>query len=164
MNFEYCISQLSHNPSIIQQLIHDIPDEQARWKPDANTWSMVEVMQHLVDEERQDFRVRLDHILYRQQEKWQPISNEHVNPQGDLQTLFKTYLEERQHSIEWLNNLTNVDWSIEYETPFRVISAGDMLSSWVAHDILHLRQLVELKWAITTRYLQPYDVAYAGEW
>ena len=164
MNLEYCINQLSHNPNTIQHLIHNIPDEHARWKPDANTWSMVEVMQHLVDEERQDFRIRLDHILYRAKEKWEPSSNEPGDPQGDLQTLFKTYLEERQDSIKWLKNLTDVDWSIEFETPFRVISAGDMLSSWVVHDILHIRQFVELKWAITTRDLQPYSVGYAGEW
>lgn len=164
MNLEYAINQLSHNPNTIQQLIHNIPEEHAQWKPDTNTWSMVEVMQHLVDEERQDFRARLEHILYHRQDKWQPLSNEPTDPQGDLQTLFKMYREERHDSIKWLKSLSNVDWSIEFETPFRVMSAGNMLSSWVVHDILHIRQFVELKWAITTRDLEPYDVDYAGEW
>ena len=164
MNLEYCINQLSHNPNTIQQLIHNIPEEHARWKPDANTWSMVEVMQHLVDEERQDFRFRLKHILSGTKEQWQPINNEPGDPHGDLQMLFKTYLEERQDSIKLLKTLTDADWSIEFETPFRVMSSGDMLASWVAHDILHIRQFVELKWAITTRDLQPYGVGYAGPW
>jgi hypothetical protein len=48
--------------------------------------------------------------------------------------------------------------------PFGQISAGDMFASWVAHDLLHIRQLVELHWAYTTRQLQPYNVEYAGGW
>ena len=85
-------------------------------------------------------------------------------PEGDLQTLFQTYLDERAASITWLTTLTDADWSTTVTTPYRTMSAGDMLASWVAHDILHIRQCVELKWAITTRELQPYDVGYAGGW
>src|SRR5262245_9599451 len=125
MNLEYCINQLSHNPNTIRQLIHNIPEKHARWKPDANTWSMVEVMQHLVDEEREDFRPRLMHILSGTKEQWQPMNDEPGNPYGDLQMLFKTYLEERQDSIKLLKTLTDADWSIEFKTPFRVMSSGD---------------------------------------
>ena len=39
-----------------------------------------------------------------------------------------------------------------------------MLAAWVAHDLLHLRQLVELHYAWTAQQLQPYSVAYAGDW
>ncbi len=164
MNLDYCIKQMSDNPETIRQLIHDIPDDAARWKPDADTWSIIQVMAHLVYEERRDFRVRLDHILNHGQEKFKPITNEIGDPEGDLQTLFTIYLDEREASIKWLKTLTDVDWSTEFTTPYRTMSAGDMLASWVAHDILHIRQFVELKWAITTHALQPYEVGYAGGW
>jgi hypothetical protein len=39
-----------------------------------------------------------------------------------------------------------------------------MVASWVAHDVLHMRQLVELTWAWTTRLVAPYKVNYAGTW
>ena len=38
------------------------------------------------------------------------------------------------------------------------------ISSWVAHDLLHTRQLVELLWAHTEARLKPYGTRYAGEW
>jgi len=36
--------------------------------------------------------------------------------------------------------------------------------AWLAHDILHLRQLVELRWHHLTSEAAPYDVQYAGPW
>jgi hypothetical protein len=44
------------------------------------------------------------------------------------------------------------------------MTAGDMFGAWVAHDLLHFRQLVELFWAYTTHRLEPHEVGYAGEW
>jgi hypothetical protein len=42
--------------------------------------------------------------------------------------------------------------------------AGDMLAAWVAHDILHLRQLIELKYFLLEDEIRPYSARYAGEW
>ncbi|MBK8984873.1 MAG: hypothetical protein IPM39_02140 [Chloroflexi bacterium] len=57
-----------------------------------------------------------------------------------------------------------LDWEAARDAPWGKFTAGDMLAAWVAHDILHLRQLVELKWANTVVELRPYIVQYAGEW
>ncbi len=50
------------------------------------------------------------------------------------------------------------------QTPWGSIRAGDMLAAWVAHDLLHTRQLVELRWAYTTSAVLPFRVNYAGDW
>jgi len=44
------------------------------------------------------------------------------------------------------------------------MKAGDMLASWVAHDGLHIRQLVELRRARTETLANPYFIGYAGDW
>ncbi len=44
------------------------------------------------------------------------------------------------------------------------MTAGDLLAAWVAHDVLHLRQLVELRYAYLVEEAQPNSVGYAGEW
>jgi hypothetical protein len=54
--------------------------------------------------------------------------------------------------------------SVATEGKFGRLSAGDMLMSWVAHDLLHLRQLVELHYAYHKQQAQPYDIGYAGDW
>lgn len=75
------------------------------------------------------------------------------------------FLQERQRSLDWLEEMETPNWDAVRATPWRrQITAGDMLASWVAHDILHMRQLVELKWAATLPDLEPYRVNYAGDW
>jgi hypothetical protein len=44
------------------------------------------------------------------------------------------------------------------------MSAGDLLASWVAHDVLHMRQLVELQRAYVVHLAEPYNTEYAGPW
>jgi hypothetical protein len=39
-----------------------------------------------------------------------------------------------------------------------------MFASWVAHDLLHMRQLVELHWAHTLTLANPHKVDFAGQW
>lgn len=70
-------TQLANNASSIAGLSRWVSDDQARWKPDAQSWSVLEVINHLYDEERKDFRLRLEYILFRPGQPWEPI-----NPQG----------------------------------------------------------------------------------
>ena len=74
------------------------------------------------------------------------------------------FLAARQESLAWLESLASPDWQASYEAPWGEITAGDLLASWVAHDLLHLRQLVELRWFLTTKELVPHHVEYAGAW
>ncbi len=50
---------------MIRALLNDIGQEQAQVKPDAESWSILEVVCHLYDEEQEDFREHLDFILHR---------------------------------------------------------------------------------------------------
>jgi hypothetical protein len=142
---------------------------EAQFKPTAESWSILEVVCHLYDEEREDFRQRLDIILNRPEAELPPI-----DPQGwvtarkynerNLAESLDNFLAERRKSLDWLKGLTAPNWDAEYETKFRRMKAGDMLGSWVAHDNLHTRQLVELRRVRVLKIAAPYDVQYAGDW
>jgi len=169
MNLESVCAQMERQALAIQALAQDVSDGQAHWKPGAEDWSILEVINHLYDEEIEDFRAHLDLILHRADEPWSRI-----DPQGwvtargynqrDLAPSLDNFLRARQASIAWLNGLSEPDWSIVYPMPWGQLTAGDMLASWLAHDLLHLRQLVELHWAYTVRQVEPFSVRYAGEW
>jgi len=157
------------NAARIQTLAHGVSEEQARWRPDAVAWSILEVINHLYDEEQYDFRVRLDIILHRPERPWPKI-----NPQGwvkahdyngkALDESLQNFLQERASSLDWLRRLESPNWKAVYTTAWGQMRAGDMLAAWVAHDLLHMRQLVELHHAYTVAQLAPYDSRYAGEW
>ena len=169
MDLNFFTNQMACHAGSIHSLTLGISDEQARWKPDPQSWSILEVINHLYDEECADFRVRLDFILYHPAQPWPPINpsgwvTERLYNQRDLAVSVDDFLKERRKSLAWLRELETPDWQTSVTAPFGKLSAGDMLAAWVAHDLLHLRQLVELHWAYTLQTAQPYQVNYAGEW
>jgi hypothetical protein len=169
VNLEAQIAQLTTQAQIIHGLTAGISVAQAAWKPGSDAWSIVEVVNHLYDEEREDFRAHLEAVLAGPDTPWAPI-----DPQGwvtqrryaerDLAQSVANFLRERDRSLAWLRGLTVADWGIAYTMPWGSITAGDLLASWVAHDLLHIRQLVELRWGILVAAVAPYQVRYAGEW
>ena len=169
MEHSYVTSLLTANAERIKTLVAGISTDQARWKPDPNSWSILEVINHLYDEERKDFRIRLDIILHHPEQDWPPI-----DPEGwvisqrynerDLESSLENFLRERRVSLEWLDSIGQFDAEKIYQAKFGAISAGDMLCSWAAHDQLHLRQLIELHRSFTEVQVKPYQVEYAGQW
>lgn len=170
MDLEYLTARLSENAETIQSLARGVAEEQARWKPTPDEWSIVEVINHLYDEEREDFRLRLDLTLHQPGQPWPGI-----DPEGwaverrynerELKPSLKAFLEERERSVAWLAGLSSPDWKADYNHPQAgELSAGDLLASWLAHDFLHLRQLAQLHWQYISRLAEPYTTRYAGAW
>ena len=169
MELEFLTNRMANQAGAIHSLTLGISTEQARWKPDQQTWSILEVINHLYDEECADFRVRLDIILHHPAQPWPPINptgwvTERLYNRRDLAQSVDDFLKERRKSLIWLRGLDAPDWHASVTASFGKFSAGDIFAAWVAHDLLHLRQLVELHWAFTLQAAQPYQVNYAGNW
>jgi hypothetical protein len=169
MDLHWLISQMEANAKAIRALAVGCSDRQARWKLDPASWSVLEVVNHLLDEEREDFLPRIDVMLRRGGDVWFPIDPEGwVTQRGynqrELGPSIEAFMTARGESLVWLRGLGGADWTVGYEAPFGSIRAGDILAAWAAHDLLHQRQLVELKWAYLVRSVQPYGVEYAGPW
>jgi hypothetical protein len=164
-----CIVQLEGQAQTITALVAGMSSQQARWKPAPDSWSVLEVLNHLYDEEREDFRVRLKYILGGVDGLPPPI-----DPGGwvavrrynerDLEESLSRFGEERSRSLAWLRGLVDPNWDKAIEATFGRLRAGDLLMAWLAHDLLHQRQLVELRYAYHQRQAQPYQVEYAGDW
>jgi hypothetical protein len=169
MEFEQLFKQLEDNARIISNLTHGISNERARWRPDPDSWSVLEVINHLYDEEYDDFRERLDCILHHPESPWRRIDvhgrvTEREYNKRDLEESVQNFRKAREESLSWLREMESPDWDATWKAPFGQITAGDMFSSWVAHDILHIRQLVELHWFYTLTLIHPYRVDFAGSW
>jgi hypothetical protein len=164
------IQQLEQDGERIRLLVEGVSPEQARLKPDPESWSILEVINHLYDEEREDFRAHLNFILFDPNSTWPSIdpqgwiTSRGYNQREVVQSL-RNFMNERKASIDWLKTLEVSDWNASVIAPWGgPITAGDMLSSWAAHDILHMRQLVELHHTFILHLSPPYSVEYAGSW
>jgi hypothetical protein len=170
MELEWAIGRLEAQEPIIAALLAGFSQEQARRRPAPDAWSALEVACHLLDEEREDFRQRLDFTLHRPGEPWPPIDPEgwvtaRAYSQRDLAETVAAWRAERQRSLAWLRGLASPGLGVARRHPAGFeLRAGDLLAAWVAHDLLHARQLVELSYARTQGEAEPFSVEYAGDW
>jgi hypothetical protein len=169
MRLDVVRRELARGAEIVTSLVAGVSAEEARVRPAPEAWSLLEVVCHLHDEEREDFRPRLDVVLHRPEEAWTRIDpaawvTERQYNTRDLAQTLQAFLAERERSLAWLGTLSAPDWSREYRAPFGPITAGDLLASWAAHDLLHTRQLLELRRARLLAQTEPYRTEYAGDW
>jgi hypothetical protein len=169
MEFNTLYQELQNSTEIIRALLAGVAPEAACLKSSTDTWSMLEVVCHLYDEEREDFREHLDFILHRQHEEWHAIDpqgwiTERNYNQQNFVEMQQKFFAEREKSLAWLEGLHNPDWEKTYTNEYRTISAGEMFACWAAHDILHIRQLVELRRLRLENITEPYNLEYAGDW
>ncbi len=167
MEFSAMEKMLAENMEIVQKLVEGITLSQARWKPDPERWSILEVINHLIDEEREDFRLHLDIMLHNPDQPWPPIDpmgwiTSRKYNQRDLASSIAILVQERQLSLAWLETLLSPDWDSTVQAPWGLFKAGDMFVSWVVHDQWHIQQLVQLRRDLTIDLAAPYITQYAG--
>jgi hypothetical protein len=169
MEFKTLYQELQHSTEMIRALLSGITQEQAQVKPNPESWSILEVICHLYDEEREDFREHVEFILHRQNEEWHAIDpqawvTERKYNEQDFTEMQERFFAERYHSLEWLMEMSNQNWDTLYTSQYGSTTAVEMFACWVAHDNLHLRQLVELRRAHIENITRPLNLEYAGDW
>ncbi len=168
MNHQKIKENLRVNVDVFKHLFQTVSNEQTRWKPTKDRWSILEVINHLYDEEREDFRKRLELVLNNPQDPWPPIDPEGWVIQRDynrrnLMQSIQNFLEEREQSLLWLNALNLPDWRATYRHPqMGPMSAELILANWLAHDLFHIRQVTDLHFAYLTKAVEPVSLDYSG--
>lgn len=170
MNMEPLVERMAHFPTVLRATATCVSAADARWKPGPEHWSILEVCCHMLDEEREDFRLRLRSTLEDPTRVWAPldltnvatIRNYNARDLAETLTLFE---QERAQSVVWLRSLRSVDWSIAYMHPkVGPVRAGELMASWAAHDALHLRQISKRLYELAARDTPGISTAYAGPW
>jgi len=164
------VQRLARGAEVLRHLCQGVGEEQARWRPAAGKWALVEVAHHLADEELLDFRPRLRSVLEDPEAEWPPIDpvgwcRDRRYIEGELGDALARFLAERERSLAWLRGLSAIDGDRAHEQP-RVgrLRAGDLLAAWIDHDLLHARQLLGLHHAWHALQSRPYETGYAGSW
>ena len=117
MNLDQIAARLRSQADAIHAMVVGVSAEQARWQPAADSWSLLEVINHLDDEERLDFRVRLDLLLHQPHEPWPPTDPEgwvvsRAYNQRDLQASLARFIAARADSIAWLGTLEDSELGV----------------------------------------------------
>ncbi len=165
----YVILRLEENATVFSGLLSKDNVMDVKWKPSRDQWCLLEIMCHLRDEEKEDFRVRVKSVLNDPSTPLPPFdpsvwveSRKYIEQEFDQ--VLDDFLEERKKSIAWLKTKVGEDWTLYLDHQhFGQLSAFRFLSNWLGHDYLHIRQITRLKrWFLQN--LSDHDLDYAGKW
>ncbi len=169
MNYRKIFEELNRNKYIFKGLLENIDDDEYLWKPNPDKWCLLEIICHLRDEEVDDFRTRVQYVLETPELVLPPIDpvnwvKERNYIEQNYKRALNDFLRERERSVEWLQALTDPKWDNQYQHPkLGPMSAKLFLSNWLAHDYLHIRQIVKVKFDYLI-FISSEDLNYAGEW
>jgi hypothetical protein len=169
MDRQLLIDQLAHHGSVLSALFSGLQPDDQQWRPVPEKWCALEILSHLYDEEREDFRARLRSTLETPNAPWPKIDPaawvaERRYMEQDFEAKLSAFLHERDLSVTWLRGLKDAHWENAYMHPkVGPVSCELLLTNWVAHDLHHIRQLNNLNY----EYLKAHTTVpldYAGKW
>ncbi|HTX37599.1 MAG TPA: DinB family protein [Bryobacteraceae bacterium] len=143
-----CLGILEATPKILRGLMCELSDEDARWKPAADRFSVAEVLGHLSHAEGHCYGARLDRFLqdaHPELEPYDPQQHLDVYRAADPEDAFDHFEEQRESNLERLRGLP-AGAANRRARHKRVgeITLSEMLHEWALHDLGHIRQVAEL--------------------
>lgn len=170
MSLEWYIRRLLAGCESVAALIGDLDIATWCWRPVPGAWSILEIVNHMADEEVEDFRIRLRLTLTDPVVSWPGIDPPSwVEQRGyrdrDPRESLDRFRAARAESLAWLSSLEDPDWVRTYEhQKLGSITAADLLTSWHAHDLLHLRQIARRLFEYAAAESGGGSPDYAGPW
>jgi len=135
----------------LRDLLQDLP---ACWIDAAEgpgTWNPYDVVGHLIHGERTDWMPRVEHILrHGDAVPFVPFDREAMFAEANgvsLNDLLDTFGRLRAASLDRLValNLTDADMMRRGTHPeFGAVTLGQLLATWVVHDLGHMRQIARV--------------------
>ncbi|MER3373431.1 MAG: DinB family protein [Allomuricauda sp.] len=169
MELEAVIVELERNRKVFNTTLTDMPQPLINWKNNPKDWSLLEIICHLVDEEKEDFRARINRAFQYPGKPLKPIDpagwvKSRNYKEQDFEKKLQQFDKERQISIAWLKTTADLNWDNSVLHPeYGAMPAHSFLYNWLAHDYHHIRQINGIKYHFLKKNSGD-SLEYAGNW
>jgi hypothetical protein len=153
MNFslETGLPILSRTPAVVDQLLRNLPPGWVEATEGPETWSPYDVVGHLIHGERTDWVPRVEHLLTHGESVAFPpfdrFAQFEASAGKSLSELLDSFRVLRAESLMRLEKLGLTDRDMERtgrHPEFGMVTLGQHLATWVAHDLDHIMQIVRV--------------------
>ncbi len=147
-NLEHTIALLTRTPAALNALLRDMPEGWTHRNEGENSWTILDVVGHLIHADRTDWMPRANTIL--QSGDAQPFAafdrlGHRRESQGkSLPQLLDEFSAVRIESVAELRklNLQPEDLNRRGRHPaLGAVTLSELLATWAAHDLTHLHQI-----------------------
>jgi uncharacterized damage-inducible protein DinB len=153
MNFdrEEAIEVLERTPKALHAFLSGLSDGWLQCREGEGTWSVSEVIGHLIEGEKTNWIPRLLFILQEGENGAFPTFDRYAHlkePEADtLEHKLHQFEALRIQNIAKLRELVPTEELLERtgaHPAFGVVKVRELLSTWVAHDLTHMAQIVRV--------------------
>jgi hypothetical protein len=149
--FDDALPVLRRTPTVLRGLLLDLPGPWIQATEGPGTWSPFDVVGHLIHADRTDWMPRVEHMLRHGDAVPFPAFDREAmfaaSKGLSLRELVDTLGRLRTESLHRLAalGLTDADLTRRGRHPeFGVVTLGQHLATWVAHDLNHIGQVVRV--------------------
>ena len=143
-----CLDLLAATPAILRGLMTELTEEDARWKPAPERFSVAEVLAHLSHSESHCYRMRLDRFMAETCPEFEPDDAQmylDLYRGADPEEAFDHFKQQRETNVAFLRDLPNGSGDrVALHREYGEITLAQMLNEWALHDLGHIRQVAEL--------------------
>jgi hypothetical protein len=139
---------LARTPATLDAMLRGLPDAWSRVNEGPDTWSAYDVVGHLVHGERADWipraRIILEHGAARAFEPFDRFAQFRESAGKSLETLLDEFAALRRENLATLDALRIGQETLAREgrhPDFGVVTMGQLLATWVVHDLGHIAQI-----------------------
>jgi hypothetical protein len=147
-NLETTISLLRRTPAALNALLRDLPEAWTARNEGENTWTVFDVIGHLIHGGRADWMVRAKLILHygdsRPFERFDRFAQTRESEGKSLTQLLDEFAGARAENLAELRRLNVTESDLERHGHHPVLGAvtlSNLLATWAAHDLTHLHQI-----------------------
>ena len=144
-----CLDLLAATPQVLRGLMAEVSDEDVRWKPAPDRFSIGEVLAHLSHSEWHCYRARLDLFLSAERPELEPDDAQmhlEIYAKADPEDEFDHFEDQRETNVAYLRGLpASAGKRVAFHQGTGTeITLENMLHEWAMHDLGHIRQVAEL--------------------
>ncbi|MGD0729820.1 MAG: DinB family protein [Terracidiphilus sp.] len=147
-NLQHTISLLARTPAALDALLRELPETWTFRNEGENTWSVFDVVGHLIHGERADWIPRAKRMLqFGESRPFEPFDRfaQTRESQGkSLAQLLDEFARLRSENLVELHamNLGEEELALRGKHPaLGVVTLSELLATWAAHDLTHLHQV-----------------------
>lgn len=158
------LALLERTPASLSALLGGLPEAWLKASEGEGSWSPRDVVEHLVHGERTNWMVRARHILAGEARPFDPFDRTVEGREDGMAQLLATFAELRRENLAALKgmNLSAADLDRTGQHPeFGEVRLGQLLATWVVHDLNHLAQIARTMAKVYAGAVGPWS-AYLG--
>ncbi|OXS73991.1 hypothetical protein B1B04_10265 [Lysinibacillus sp. KCTC 33748] len=149
-NMKEAIEILERTPQTLEHFLTGLSDGWLQCNGAEGTWNAYEVIDHLIEGEKNNWMPRLEFILKEGEGKAFPSFDRYAHLHKENKDSIKQALLDfkgiRALNINKLQTQLkplHLEWK-GYHPDFGVVKVRELLSTWVVHDLTHIAQIVRV--------------------